>query len=1044
MAKGILSDDNSLNAGPQESKLPAGHMRMSPADRLRMTSIMELRDEAEAKLLELQTEIQDQVLEESTLSVLAGQKVQSEMAAQAQAQLRAAEGRWNQIAKSAFDQVVEEAKQIPNTVIDAGMQLELPPWEREIYDSLPRDVAHRVATQLRNDPTMTEADLTSIAAVAALSDGMVIPDPKLPPLNPNPIPVNYPTPATPPLSVRCPKPDPMPECDAYGPAGWCRKPNGEEVLMGEMPLISGGGPDVPPLLDYELIAYRGMWAASVIYAGDRLGWQVGGVNSNYPRCAEVTPQTPPGPPPPPTCYFLTRDEYIASLGPPPQGFRFCINSTTDPAGCVIWGFTAVLYSEPCPGEHTESTPLPTCPELPPDTPNCPIILAPGTIVIVPTMGPSGPYYPYMPSLPPPPPVPPPGTGIGTPVSEEVPPVPPPPPGPVATVPPPILPYTNPAFLYDDPKKVCDQLKVMTALAGVSGVATQVEGTAGQIGNLFVGVWNSVFSWVSSVTGSRNNATIEAFKTIEELQNAAAKKAIEAKMDAGDCTKSSYIDLAARVGNAANLEARTGVPLTYFEQDTIYAMQFLCPKYLPGQGDLNKLYLSDTITDIAWTCYTKALGNLPNLQRKLRDLDRTKPDLRDVIKLHEGDEIGDADYVKRLHELGVVDADDRDAIIKAWKYTPTPSDLVEFMQKDVAVEEFVLAGNLDDGFTDSFSKQFRTWAKANGVSEEIMKYHYRASWVFPSNTAIYEMYHRLRPGRVDPKLALDTNQAKQVLKINDVAPGFQDRILAISDLLPNQTTLKHGYFLDALNYDEVYESLLDLGYGEDGAELVMKVYDEDKRHYLRNKAAHQSAWSPKTITTAYANGELNEREAIQLLRDINVDNDAINPIMESAFALMKAKSRRKCLHSLKNKYMKGAIGYYEAYDGLSSIIGDQDQAQVMMEQWQCEFSNKAIEVGGAINVRLFKKGIISRDELGNRLLRLGYTELNAGEFIAEAIRDLTIAALKAAAKAAKEARSERERLRKEIEKKQKELAKQMAAAAATTNQASSQSSGGGGN
>ena len=145
------------------------------------------------------------------------------------------------------------------------------------------------------------------------------------------------------------------------------------------------------------------------------------------------------------------------------------------------------------------------------------------------------------------------------------------------------------------------------------------------------------------------------------------------------------------------------------------------------------------------------------------------------------------YHKQMYKLGYND-DESDEIFKALRPVPTFSILLEWLAKEVFEPDIRTRYKLDDDYPIIW----KNLMVSLGVPEFEAKAYWAAHWNHPSPGQIGQMYARFRDDRTDKstadakgagttveKLAMSKEDFTEALKLHEIAPYWQDRIIANS-------------------------------------------------------------------------------------------------------------------------------------------------------------------------------------------------------------------------------------------------------------------------
>lgn len=617
----------------------------------------------------------------------------------------------------------------------------------------------------------------------------------------------------------------------------------------------------------------------------------------------------------------------------------------------------------------------------------------------------------------------------------------PPPPPAATVRPATIGLTDPgvaavAVDWDDPL-ACTSAGVLASTvpppAGRPpdpGILTLwlKPGEAGAIGDLLQmpGLNGLVPGAMKAATQLGDAAA--TFFTTQIAGGAAADyllKSPAAKRSKDWATTTTLMTTLALAGLAENT---THAPVTYLFQSDVYRLQFLNPQYLPTQPEIDALYLTDRIDSEVWECWTKANGNLPRPAKLVRDSKRTIPGVTDVVSLARRKVISfTSDLPKRLRELGVTDPGHVAEFWKLSEFVPPFTDVMRMMVRDSEDRQVVDKYDYDKGFEAKFAGKLAQWAEDQGISTDVARYLWRAHWDLPSNTALYEMFHRLRPDRPEvrewdlawgrenfdpqwrvanprpPVVTLD--DVRYAIEVNDMSPAWVDPLLAVSYRPITPTDARRMFEIGDANEDELYHRLRDSGYDDPSARRLVK-YETALRS--RRVANQTGTLSTRKVMTAYREGLLDEREADQLLTPHFPDADVRRQTILRATTERLLETRRVQVRMLVKQYVYGEIdglGLDTQLGGIG-ILGQ--ERLTVIQRANAARSGHLKEVRVQYVLDMLQRGIVTVDQAADRLDRLGYSAEDTARMIALAGAISTERQAARAIRASEKARAEARR------------------------------------
>ncbi len=582
---------------------------------------------------------------------------------------------------------------------------------------------------------------------------------------------------------------------------------------------------------------------------------------------------------------------------------------------------------------------PTSPPPPVSPPPPPPSILDGCVRIVPCDDPS---------VPPPPPPP-----------DEPPPPPPPPTSPKPPSEPPAIPG------FDSTTGKCESFELFREwLRGAvrdaatrsasdywSEVLDPVEAPGGWLGDLFDFAIRGLPSAIGLVAGAMSTVT-----------------------DVGDpnTLKNAYTVLAM----AGIAERFTGVDLKPIVRPFEQIVQYQTARIVPDQADLDLLFLTGQMFDAEWETATASHGHAVNLYKCARDAKQSRLDTGEVIDLYKRGVIGRDQLEKELRFRGVIDKDNIEGWLKLRELLPTESDLITFMTRDV-VNQSIDWRESDRWFEQNYTGQIAEWGNQIGLTPDVMQARARAHWELPSNTALYEMLARLRPGRVPDHLAVDWEKARRLLQQNDMEPSWVDRVLSISYLTLTKTDIKMGLKNRSLTEAEAYEALLDNRLNEHDAKIMLRILVDDANRQLANES---NTWSRANIIREYMAGGIRRVQADELLSRFIPSRELVERTLDDADLRVAARTRRQCVAVVKRRILLGEATKLEARNMLVDLGVDDHIAVDLAQEWECYRDTRPREPTVRLIKEWFNEGVITAEQFYTRLLNLRYPPEDAERIV----------------------------------------------------------------
>lgn len=448
------------------------------------------------------------------------------------------------------------------------------------------------------------------------------------------------------------------------------------------------------------------------------------------------------------------------------------------------------------------------------------------------------------------------------------------------------------------------------------------------------------------------------------------------------------------------------------QPNVYAMNYLCPVLIPTGPELNSLRARGIITDSQWHVGIRANNLCPDWQELIVDGLQQVPSLGEIQSAWRRGLIDDDTYDYYMHRQGVKNQSDAEVFFRLSEYIPGPSDLVRFMLRDVFDKTVVDDQDLSSEFPQKFQGEVEEWAYAQGLDRDTMLKYWQSHWVYPSNTQLYEMLHRLRqdtpvPNSKETAKAVTTDEVLKVLGINDISPKWRARLAAISYRPLTRVDVRRAFELGQINRDEVKDSYLDQGYDETNAERLTKFAEADS---LPKQAKRKGNAGATEVLKWYRSSFINRETAETFLRQAGIPADYISRYLETEDNRRIADNKRLALASLKKRFMSGEFTLSGTSSQLIDAGIDPDQVIDLITSWVRLRDAKYKAPTVSMLCDWFRRGLIEMSEYTQRVENLGYSHLDAQRIVQTCLGKRNEEIEKQAEKAAKEAESrERRRL-----------------------------------
>jgi hypothetical protein len=422
----------------------------------------------------------------------------------------------------------------------------------------------------------------------------------------------------------------------------------------------------------------------------------------------------------------------------------------------------------------------------------------------------------------------------------------------------------------------------------------------------------------------------------------------------------------------------GAPMLEFMKSTVYNINYNNPQSIPSEAECVNLYLAGEIDEQTMRCLVRANGSYDTWYSKIANSGRTRLSNDQIIQLNRRGILENYTADKLMRENGVTKEFEQNWMYRATEAMPSVSDIVRFMVRDADDNEIAARYGTDDALDSKYGPQLKSWAKGQGITDEVMQYYWRSHWEIPSNTALFEMLHRLRPNRTGQGLTggitVSQKDIKDALVVNDVLPFWAERLMEISYKPLTRTDAQRAYFIDAISENELTDSYLDLGYNEDNAKRLVKFTNQLK---AKRKQATGGTEKVPTILKYYKNWLIGDTEATQRLKNSGLSEKAAKEALQIANVQRKNDSQVKCISGVKSQFKRYIINDIEARRDLTDIGVALENVGPLVNNWKCERASKPKELSAGQVCSAYQNNLINDVEYRRRMGAIGYQEDEAG-------------------------------------------------------------------
>lgn len=371
----------------------------------------------------------------------------------------------------------------------------------------------------------------------------------------------------------------------------------------------------------------------------------------------------------------------------------------------------------------------------------------------------------------------------------------------------------------------------------------------------------------------------------------------------------------------------------------------------------------------------------NRSERLRTIAQTKLSPLDLIQLKRRGLISEEDFIKQI-EMSRTNEQTTDQIDRLSRFVPGVQDTIRFAVREAYRDDIADKFGYDEDFPpDSRIAEIEALPVAEheqltgsdrliaqslqiGLDPQLLKRFWRAHWELPSVSAGLEMFHRLRP-EFSPVNPVTFETVKELLKIQDIAPFWQERILETSFKLPTRVDIRRMYVNGLMERPEVFDVYQQLGFAPKWAEMLTQLADSDKDNAGRDL-------SRTMIEGAYEEGIINRDTAIFLLNEMKYDEVEAEIIIRLKDRELANNEFSDKLKLLKTQFIRGIIdeeAYRSSLDELNLIADKRDLIILNAKSERMTVQKLASKEDLKA---FFKKAILTEKEITVELEKIGYS------------------------------------------------------------------------
>lgn len=363
----------------------------------------------------------------------------------------------------------------------------------------------------------------------------------------------------------------------------------------------------------------------------------------------------------------------------------------------------------------------------------------------------------------------------------------------------------------------------------------------------------------------------------------------------------------------------------------------------------------------------------------------RPDLGDILTLWLRGQVGDGEVDERLRQVGVAPGAVGDFKALA-KLIPGPADLVRFALREAWRDDVAAKWGYDQGWVPEFGEAM----EKQGLSADWAKRYWRAHWVVPSVGQGFEMLHR---GEITE------DEARELLVINDLAPGWIQKLMNIARPVPGRIDRRYAYREGEIGAEELFRL-----YKYDG-------YDDNWARVLTNTTIGMAISETKGLTRAaiekaYRLRRIGFEEAANMMADLKIQREIAEFYLEQADHDRADDLLDLRIDAVEKQYRNRAISESAAWDQLGALGLGGDEIEARLDVWRASVRISTRMPSKADLAAWFRQGAIGPDQYRDRMGLLNYPAADVDLYLSS----LTVQRQEITEAEERKAREEQERVR----------------------------------
>jgi len=318
--------------------------------------------------------------------------------------------------------------------------------------------------------------------------------------------------------------------------------------------------------------------------------------------------------------------------------------------------------------------------------------------------------------------------------------------------------------------------------------------------------------------------------------------------------------------------------------------------------------------------------------------------------------------------------------------PGPSDLVRFQLREAWRDDVAEKWGYDQGDITQLS----AWLSKQGLSADWAKRYWRSHWVIPTVGQGFEMMFRE---------VIAPAELRELLVINDLAPGWIDNLLAIARPVPGRIDRRYAYREGEIGPEELFKLYKADGYDDTWAQVLTNTT-------IKMAVSETKGLTRSAVQKAYRERRMSRDEAVEMLGSIGIQEDVAGFYLDQEDYDREEELLDLRIGAVEKQFKAGTIPESQAREGLAGLGVRPDEVDARLDLWSTSVKVSVRRPSRSNLDKWFEQGVIGPEQYRERMALLNYPSMDVDLYLAS----LAVERQEVAEKAEKAARAEQERIR----------------------------------